>query len=216
MKIQNIRRFKRMVEKMRIGVMFNYPFSDQHRLEIVDQLVDDFHLLTCVLTDVVLRRMGNEIDQYKYHPIYTLDKLGKLLDENHTAITVNHMVRRGNGVFEFEGSPATLIKAFIERNTIYGIVDDLMLSLGLPASQATSVKKIIMSGKEYNTKIKRKICSKKDGEISCPLSMEKIKRGQTIAITECGHKFKSKELRVWLTKKCVKPTCPMCRKNLKA
>ena len=210
----NIRQFKRVVERMRIGVVFNYPFTDESRRRIIDELVDDFYLLTCVMTDVVRSRLGANIDQYKYHPIYTVEKLGKLLDDNYTDITVNHS--DDNREFEFEGSPATLLKIFIEHHRLYNLVDDLMLRLALPASENKSTKEIRMTNKEYNEKITRKICCKKDGDITCVLSMEKIKRGHTIAITECGHKFKSKELRTWLTKKCVKPTCPMCRKNLKA
>ena len=214
MNVLDIQSFKRVVEKMRIGVIFNYPFSDVSRRRIVDELVDDFYLLTSVMTDVIRSRLGADIGQFKYHPIYTLEKLGKILDDNYTSITVHHT--EDNSEFEFEGSPATLIKAFIEPNRLYNIVDDLMLRLALPASQHKGTKEIRMSSKEYNDKITRRRCSKKDGDITCVLSMEKIKRGHTIAITECGHKFKSKELRTWLTKKCVKPTCPMCRKNLKA
>ena len=215
MRIQNIRKFKRMIEKTRIGVFFRYPFRNERRIEIVDELIDDFYQLTSIMTDVVLVRGGQEIDQYKYHPIYTINKLGELLDDNYTDISILRC-SEGNGLFEFAGSPATMIRTFIEYHSLYDMIDDLMLRVGIPASQSTSVKEIRMSSKEYNTKIKRRICSKKDGEITCVLSMEKIKRGHTIAITECGHKFKSKELRIWLTKKCVKPTCPMCRKNLKA
>ena len=108
------------------------------------------------------------------------------------------------------------INKILTYKDVFTLVDDLMLRLALPASENKSTKEIRMTSKEYNDKITRKRCCKKDGDITCVLSMEKIKRGHTIAITECGHKFKSKELRTWLTKKCVKPTCPMCRKNLKA
>ena len=75
-------------------------------------------------------------------------------------------------------------------------------------------KKITMTGEEYNKNIKRHIARKKDENIFCTLSLENIKRGQTVATTCCGHQFKSSELRRWLTKECTEPTCPLCRQNL--
>ena len=75
-------------------------------------------------------------------------------------------------------------------------------------------KKRTMTRKEYNMNIVRYIGRKKDEKIFCTLSLENIKRGQTVATTCCGHQFKSAELRIWLTRECTKPTCPLCRTNL--
>ena len=71
-----------------------------------------------------------------------------------------------------------------------------------------------MTRKEYNMYIKRRIARKKDESTLCTLSLENIKSGQTVATTCCGHQFKSAELRIWLTRECIKPTCPLCRTNL--
>ena len=75
-------------------------------------------------------------------------------------------------------------------------------------------KKVTMTREEYNMCIKRHKACKKDESIFCTLSLEHIKRGQTVATTCCGHQFKSSELRRWLTKECTEPTCPLCRQNL--
>ena len=74
--------------------------------------------------------------------------------------------------------------------------------------------KFTMTREEYNTFIRRHRATKKDESTYCCLSMENIKKGQTVATTCCGHKFKSSELRKWLTKECTEPTCPLCRTNL--
>ena len=74
--------------------------------------------------------------------------------------------------------------------------------------------KVTMTRQEYNRFIDRRIAKRCDENIYCTLSLENIKRGQTIATTCCGHQFKSSELRRWLTKECTEPTCPLCRRNL--
>lgn len=71
-----------------------------------------------------------------------------------------------------------------------------------------------MTRLEYNRNISRRSARKRDERVVCSLSLDNFRRGQTVATTKCGHRFKSRELRIWLTRECVAPTCPLCRQNL--
>lgn len=72
-------------------------------------------------------------------------------------------------------------------------------------------KNLPMTDKEYNSLIRFKKCISDKDKIYCPLSMEKTKKNQIIAITPCNHLFASNNLKNWLTKKCTTPVCPVCR-----
>ena len=50
----------------------------------------------------------------------------------------------------------------------------------------------------------------------CCICAEDIKSRQHISITKCNHVFHMKCLRTWLIEKCQKPTCPMCRTDVRS
>lgn len=96
----------------------------------------------------------------------------------------------------------------LDKGEIYDILESTLLDFYVEA-----FKNMPISNGDYNRIIKVSKCKKKD-VIFCPLRSENIKVGNLIAETPCGHKFASKELRKWLTNKCTKPECPMCRHNM--
>ena len=51
-----------------------------------------------------------------------------------------------------------------------------------------------------------------DKNKTCSICFEKL--GQKMIKTSCGHYFHNNCLKQWLTDKCNKPNCPVCRKSL--
>ena len=49
----------------------------------------------------------------------------------------------------------------------------------------------------------------------CPICQDEIKPRCHCTILKCGHMYHKNCAREWLTKQCEKPTCPMCRKDVR-
>tara|TARA_B100000902_G_scaffold42093_1_gene49733 strand:+ start:14125 stop:14676 length:552 start_codon:yes stop_codon:yes gene_type:complete len=49
----------------------------------------------------------------------------------------------------------------------------------------------------------------------CSICLEELKYNRIWHSPKCGHMFHPKCLQTYLTKKCIKPTCPICRENVK-
>ena len=49
----------------------------------------------------------------------------------------------------------------------------------------------------------------------CPICLEELKYNRIWHSPTCGHLFHPKCLQTYLTKMCIKPTCPICRENVK-
>ena len=70
-----------------------------------------------------------------------------------------------------------------------------------------------LSKTEYSKKVK--IYKSPDSHIYCNLSLDNIRKGVLVGeIKKCGHKFKNIELKKYLTKFCIRPTCPTCRAEI--
>ena len=55
----------------------------------------------------------------------------------------------------------------------------------------------------------------KDDEPCCPICMENIKTRCHCTVLPCGHVYHKNCARKWLTEKCERPTCPMCRADVR-
>jgi len=55
----------------------------------------------------------------------------------------------------------------------------------------------------------------KDDEPCCPICMENIKTRCHCTVLPCGHVYHKKCAQKWLTEKCERPTCPMCRADVR-
>lgn len=96
----------------------------------------------------------------------------------------------------------------ILNNQITSFIDNIIAE-----HYENELKNSPLNNNDYNKIITRRKCSNKDN-IICPLSMDIIKQNQMVAETPCGHLFSSKELRTWLTNKCIAPVCPVCRAHM--
>jgi len=149
----------------------------------------------------VLGRENKLSDNIQITENYERHKLkGRILE-----ISNSEMIR-----LEFRGRVVD-IYSILQSHYIYDLAYSLTTFYFENISSVITPDTKTMSRIEYNKNIIRYIARKKDESIYCCLSLEKIKRGQIVATTSCGHKFKSKELRIWLTKECIEPTCPLCR-----
>ncbi len=56
-----------------------------------------------------------------------------------------------------------------------------------------------------------------EGEVmKCTICMQAMSRMQFVYLTKCNHIFHKKCLTEWLTNKCEKPVCPMCRADIRS
>ena len=82
---------------------------------------------------------------------------------------------------------------------------------------------IILSYVEFSSFFPRTIMGKETAKkhgidianCECCICADVIKSRQHICITKCNHVFHKKCLKTWLTEKCPKPTCPMCRTDIR-
>ena len=87
-----------------------------------------------------------------------------------------------------------------------------------PMSQSTHT----LTSKEYKTYIQRLKGSRKLAsqlqcceERVCPICLENLEYNRIWHSPHCGHLFHPKCLHLYLTKKCITHTCPVCRKDVK-
>ena len=172
--------------------------------------------------NTTIEQCMNMIENHYPNIINVMDRENKLSDN--IQITENYARHNLKGrILEIPNSDMLRLEFRGRVIDIYGILQSYYiyhLSYTLTTFYFENISTVItadrktMSRIEYNENIIRYIAKKEDESIYCCLSLEKIKRGQTVATACCGHKFKSKELRIWLTKECIEPTCPLCRINL--
>ena len=120
---------------------------------------------------------------------------------------------------EFENYyPSSCVKITGNILDIYDLLNGITIYNILEETIIRYYQKLIlnlkMTNNDYNKIIIRKKCTNTKNKIFCPLTYDYINKGQMIAITPCNHSFSSKQLREWLTKKCIQPLCPLCKKNL--
>ena len=81
--------------------------------------------------------------------------------------------------------------------------------------------KVTLSRKRYKELVESEKNNKKyrsaNGidELECCICLEEFKKGYIIHRTSCNHHFHPKCLTRYLTKECLTPNCPMCRKDLR-
>lgn len=63
--------------------------------------------------------------------------------------------------------------------------------------------------------LRKEIAEKEGEEINCPICQEEMKTNQHVFKTKCGHVFHQKCLKEWLVEKCERPTCPMCKTDVR-
>lgn len=66
--------------------------------------------------------------------------------------------------------------------------------------------------KDYRSKIRSS--KETDKNQTCAICLEDLKPGRKWHSPKCGHYFHPKCLQKYLTKKCVAPTCPVCRTSV--
>ena len=80
---------------------------------------------------------------------------------------------------------------------------------------------IKLTKEEYDKLIKTHIMTKGILQLhninnnSCSICQEIVEIGQNCAITSCNHIYHSKCSIEWFINKCIKPTCPVCRKDVR-
>jgi len=89
-------------------------------------------------------------------------------------------------------------------------------------TQQETPKNEYLSPKEYTASITRYKGSKNlaksldcSNDRVCPICLEDLQYKRVWHSPKCGHLFHPKCLQTYLTKKCIKPICPVCRVNVK-
>ena len=83
------------------------------------------------------------------------------------------------------------------------------------------VEEVRLSKSEYNRLIKTSLMNEQlltNNNISsddCSICQEKIINGDYCAITPCNHLYHSNCSVEWFINHCIKPTCPICRKDVR-
>ena len=112
-----------------------------------------------------------------------------------------------------EGSIVMITKMLISGQ-IYNVMNEIFDMIDTENTEEEP-QEIHLTPEEYKKNIVSKRVTKKYLDTTCLICQENIEKNQTMSLTKCGHAFHSKCLRNWLTKKCISPTCPTCRVNLK-
>ena len=63
-----------------------------------------------------------------------------------------------------------------------------------------------------NSQLQQKL---KNSSPKCPICIETIKTGSECTLLPCGHVYHKNCAQKWLTEKCKRPTCPMCRADVR-
>ena len=80
--------------------------------------------------------------------------------------------------------------------------------------------KVVLSESEFDAlplrtmskKLKEKL---NISDTTCPICQEEINPRCHCTVLKCGHYFHKNCAKEWFTKQCEKPTCPMCRKDVR-
>ena len=80
--------------------------------------------------------------------------------------------------------------------------------------------KVVLSESEFDALPLRTMSKKLKEELNisdttCPICQEEINPRCHCTVLKCGHYFHKNCAKEWLTKQCEKPTCPMCRKDVR-
>jgi len=65
---------------------------------------------------------------------------------------------------------------------------------------------------EYNKHIQIKTAN--DKVETCSICMDDITNESCVGVLKCGHGFHNNCIKEWLMEKCLKPNCPLCRKDV--
>ena len=74
--------------------------------------------------------------------------------------------------------------------------------------------------KDHLNTLKRVMSKKLKMELSldeavCSICLEEIRSRQHCSVLHCSHIYHKKCAEMWFTKKCIHPTCPCCRKDIR-
>lgn len=80
--------------------------------------------------------------------------------------------------------------------------------------------KVQLTKQEFENLPMRVMSKKLEKELNikdkvCPICQDEIKPRCHCTVLRCGHIYHKNCAREWLTKQCEKPTCPMCRKDVR-
>ena len=80
--------------------------------------------------------------------------------------------------------------------------------------------KVVLSNDEFDDLPVRTMSKNLEKELNirdktCPICQEEINSRCHCTVLKCGHFFHKNCAKEWLTKQCEKPTCPMCRKDVR-
>ena len=98
--------------------------------------------------------------------------------------------------------------------------DDLPLDdMSFPEGFLDPVK-VVLSNEEFASLPVKTMSKKLEKELNirdktCPICQDEIKPRCHCTVLKCGHFFHKNCAKEWLTKQCEKPTCPMCRKDVR-
>ena len=93
------------------------------------------------------------------------------------------------------------------------------------SNQITAVNevvKITLTREQYNEFIKTNIMTKNLLDLhsikdeKCSICQENVNIGDNCSITPCNHLYHSTCSIEWFIKKCIRPTCPICRMDVRA
>ena len=112
-------------------------------------------------------------------------------------------------------------------NQEYNILDSILLEMinihiNQQLEQLNEVVKITLTREQYNEFIKTNIMTKNLLDLhsikdeKCSICQENVNIGDNCAITPCNHLYHSTCSIEWFIKKCIRPTCPICRMDVRA
>ena len=115
------------------------------------------------------------------------------------------------------------IDRIINVSKFYENIFNLMIEEHVREQQEwlNDVEHIRLNNTEYNKLIKTNImCDNLLTDIdiesnSCSICQEEIIKGEFCDITPCNHLYHSKCSKEWFINKCIKPTCPICRTDIR-
>ena len=108
-------------------------------------------------------------------------------------------------------------------DTLFENVIETMINEHLrhQVEQLNEVVQIKLTQEQYNSLIKTHIMTKtildfhNITDTKCSICQELVKIGDSCAITSCNHLYHTKCSIEWFINKCIKPTCPICRKDVR-